>query len=190
MTTQTNRETWLNAAADRLNALVFSDQPLTDYRITCGFPSARGLSGKNRTIGQCWDTSCSGDSTTEIIISMTQDNPIDVIAILAHEMVHGIVGIPAGHGPAFRKLATAIGLEGKMTATVPGEQFSVMAAGIVREIGEYPHAKLDAAQRKKQSTRMIKAECAECGYTVRLSRKWADLAAPICPIDNIDMEMS
>lgn len=40
-----------------------------------------------------------------------------------------------------------------------------------------------AARKKKQSSRMMKAFCkAEgCGYTVRLSRKWADKLGAVCP---------
>jgi hypothetical protein len=34
-----------------------------------------------------------------------------------------------------------------------------------------------------QSTRMLKAECAECGYTIRLTKKWADVGLPSCPTD-------
>jgi hypothetical protein len=36
---------------------------------------------------------------------------------------------------------------------------------------------------KKQSTRMLKAECLECGYTIRLTKKWADVGLPSCPTD-------
>lgn len=34
----------------------------------------------------------------------------------------------------------------------------------------------------KQSTRLIKAYCDECGYTVRVTRKWIRVAFPICPL--------
>lgn len=38
---------------------------------------------------------------------------------------------------------------------------------------------------KKQKTRMLKCECATCGYTVRTARKWLELAgAPLCPIED------
>jgi hypothetical protein len=30
---------------------------------------------------------------------------------------------------------------------------------------------------------MLKAECPECGYTIRLSKRWADLGLPSCPTD-------
>src|SRR3546814_18282994 len=52
-----------------------------------------------------------------------------------------------------------------------------------------PHARLDtdgeSTAPKKQKTRMLKCECAECGYTVRTARKWLEQAgAPLCPIED------
>lgn len=31
------------------------------------------------------------------------------------------------------------------------------------------------------SSRLIKADCEKCGYTIRLSRKWIEIRRPICP---------
>ena len=183
------REQWLLKLAEGLEKTVFSDAAaeLPKYRVTCGFPSKRGLAAKKRTIGQCWSPKASNDDTTEIIISITQDEPMTVAGVLAHEMVHAAVGTEAGHGPIFRRLALAIGLTGKMTETTETEAFKHRVQPILDEIGEYPHAKLDASQRKKQSTRMVKAACSDCGYTVRLSRKWLAEATPICPIHFSEM---
>ena len=112
------REQWLLKLAEGLEKTVFSDAAaeLPKYRVTCGFPSKGGLAAKKRTIGQCWSPKASNDHTTEIIISITQDEPMTVAGVLAHEMVHAAVGTEAGHGPIFRRLALAIGLTGKMTA--------------------------------------------------------------------------
>jgi len=30
---------------------------------------------------------------------------------------------------------------------------------------------------------MLKAECPECGYTIRLTKKWAEVGLPSCPTD-------
>lgn len=35
--------------------------------------------------------------------------------------------------------------------------------------------------KPKQSTRLKKCECGECGYTVRVTQKWLDVGAPHCP---------
>lgn len=180
---KTTREVWLINLAERLNAVLFKNNPLVNYRITCGWPSGRALSAKNRTVGQCFDPACSDDKTTELIVSMCIDDPMRVADILAHEMVHGIVGTEHGHKGPFRKLALEIGLTGKMTATTAGEAFKQSVAPILESLGPYPHAKLDHTNRKKQTTRLIKCECEECGYNVRITRKWLEeVGAPHCPI--------
>jgi hypothetical protein len=66
-----------------------------------------------------------------------------VASILAHGLVHAAVGVEQGHGPAFGKVARAIGLDGKLTATVPGERFVAAVAPILAEVGPVPHAPLD-----------------------------------------------
>jgi len=176
------RETWLNDLAERLNDSVFSEKPLTKYRVTCGWPSRKALSTKNRTLGQCFNPTCSDDSTTELIVSMVVEDTMRVADILAHEMIHGIVGTECGHKGPFRKLALQIGLTGKMTATSAGPEFIAVVEPILKALGPYPHAKLDHSSLPKQSTRLIKCECEECGYNVRITRKWlSEVGAPHCP---------
>jgi hypothetical protein len=36
---------------------------------------------------------------------------------------------------------------------------------------------------------MLKAECPECGYTIRLTKRWADLGLPFCPIDSTGLTL-
>lgn len=39
----------------------------------------------------------------------------------------------------------------------------------------------ESTRPPKQTTRMKKAECGQCGYTVRLSAKWLEVGPPGCP---------
>src|SRR3546814_9943196 len=98
--------------------------------------------------------------------------------LLAHELVHAAVGIPAGHGKAFKRVALGLGLVGPMRATTPGEAFLAAIAPILESVGPLPHARLDtdgeSTAPKKQKARMLKCECATCGYTVRTARKWLE----------------
>jgi hypothetical protein len=34
-----------------------------------------------------------------------------------------------------------------------------------------------------QTTRMLKATCPSCGFTIRLTRTWAEKGLPICSLD-------
>lgn len=75
-----------------------------------------------------------------------------------------------------------------MRTTTPGEAFLGAVAPILDAAGPLPHARLDTAGEmtapKKQTTRLLKCECAECGYTVRTARKWLEqVGAPLCPIE-------
>jgi hypothetical protein len=36
---------------------------------------------------------------------------------------------------------------------------------------------------------MLKAECSECGHTIRLSKQWADLGLPSCPMDGATLAL-
>lgn len=180
-----NRETWLNKIAAKL-APAFAERgaPLpARIRIAIGFPST-GSRGKR--IGECWDKTASGDGTFEILIRPDVDDPTEATAILAHELCHAAAGLKAGHGPGFRKVALAIGLEGKMKSTTAGPDFLALIAPILKAIGPLPHARLNLSgmtdKPKKQTARMLKCECGECGYVARVARKWIeDKGAPHCP---------
>ena len=95
------------------------------------------------------------------------------------------------HGPRFRKIALAIGLCGKMTATEESDEFLSRVSVILDRLGKFPHAALDAnVGIKKQSTRMIKCACShpDCGMVYRTSQKWVNeslgqMTCPICTSD-------
>lgn len=177
-----NREQWLNRVAKSLEPRFKANgATLPAYRVTCGFPSRGAFATSKRVIGQCHYAEASGDGTHELIVSMTQDDPIEVAQVLCHEMIHAAIGTEAGHKKPFKDLALAMGLEGKMTATVAGQDFIDYMTPRLAKIGDYPHAKVDGSLRKKQSTRLIKCECRGCGYVVRTTAKWIAEGAPLCP---------
>lgn len=177
-----NREQWLNKANIPIrNWFKEINFPLPAHtRISCGFAGGRG---GGKFIGQCWAPEASNDRATEMFVSPVLEDPVTVLATLIHEDVHAAVGLACKHRVAFKRCAVAIGLEGKMTATVAGEALTKRIKGLLKVLPPYPHAALNLAMSpvKKQGTRMLKAEC-RCGYTVRITRKWLDeVGAPHCP---------
>jgi hypothetical protein len=106
-----------------------------------------------------------------------------VFGILVHELAHSATD-GDGHRGRFPKCVQRLGLEGKPTATKVGQVFRSQFGALVESLGLYPHARLNVgANRKTQSTRMLKASCPFCGYTIRLTKTWADLGLPTCPRD-------
>ena len=118
------------------------------------------LTKRQKAIGVCYDRSASADEPYEILVRLDQHEPVQVAAILAHKCVHAAVGVDKRHGPAFGKVVGAIGPEGKLTATVPGERFVHSVGPILAEVGPFPHAPLHwAGERsgpKKQTGRLLK----------------------------------
>lgn len=178
------REEWLNAALVLVRAhLAQTSQAVVpdNVRVSCGFPGGSGAGLK--AIGQCWPSSLSQDSTIEIFISPVLDDkkPMDVLGCLVHEAVHAAVGNEHGHKAPFKRVAVLAGLQGKMTATVPSASLCEIMQGWYVELGAYPHGALNMADRKKAGTRLIKCECAQCGYVVRTTAKWIAVGPPLCP---------
>ena len=181
MENKMNRETYLNKLAQELKMSVFKQAQinidLSKVKISCGYPTT---GSKGKAIGQCPATSNNGYN--EIFIHPVLQDSIKVAGVLAHELVHAHDDCENGHNKVFRKMALAIGLEGKMTATTEGEEFAKQAQKIVDKIGEYPHKKLESSgTKKKQTTRMVKVVCNNCDqYHVRMSRTMFELAPPVC----------
>ena len=180
------REEWLERMTSLLQPLFQGiGHPIPDVvRVSCGWPSHKALrSGKktSRTIGQCWSSHCAGDETRQIFISPCLTDAIEVSATLAHELIHAVLDCKHGHKGPFRKIAVALGLEGPMTATHAGAELKQRLNELVDSVGPYPHGGLDATlMEKKQSTRMLKVVCPDCGYTVRTTAKWLEVGVPTC----------
>lgn len=189
------REEWLVAAVKSLRPLfdAIDDATVPAMRVSVGWPGGRGAKGN--VIGQAWAGAASTDGVPQVFISPVLDDASRVLDVLAHEVTHVIDGNKSGHRGNFARIAKALGLEGKMTATVAGEALAATLAEIAADLGDYPHAALvpgaeGADGPKKQGTRMLKVECAEgSGYVVRMTRKWLDeFGAPTCPCHGAVME--
>jgi hypothetical protein len=188
------REMWLLNAVEAMKPLFKQyGYEVPKVRVSCGWPSSRGKSSKNASLGEAWDKSAASDSVAQLFISPILKNPVaaqGVLPTLAHEVCHAVVGNKEKHNKVFGACARAIGLEGKLTATHGGEAFFIEAKKWMNLLGEYPHAELNPGGRptKKQTTRMVKCECKDCGYVARTSRKWLDASgAPICPCNSESM---
>jgi len=192
------RESWLNRFHESFRLYFFAktDVPLSDgIRFSCGWPyNSRPSKNQkhSRAIGQTWTKELSKDGSFEIFISPFLDDPLEVAAVVAHELCHVAVGCEQGHGQEFRRVATALGLIGRMTVTTAGEELNEAFKRIVDEVvGPYPHAQLDDSRfneatfgaRKPQKGRLLKVVCSDesCGYSIWTTRIWLAIGTPICP---------
>ena len=183
------REDWLVQAAQRIYDEVISPiaviPPNQCWTVSCGFPSRNALSNSRRRVGECWPAAASGDGKTRhIFISPLLSELVDgvgygVLPALAHELVH-VVSAGKGHRGEFRRIALAIGMEGKMASSVAGNVLCQKLNAIARQLGPYPHVGMDVQGReRKQSTRMLKLVAVKCCcYTVRTTKMWLSNVGP------------
>jgi hypothetical protein len=194
-------ESWLRTATNDLRSY-YLDRGLTlpeKIRFSIAFTShgkpARDATAETaRWPAECWPAAATDDGFSEIIIRADFDDPLEILGILAHELVHAALP-DAKHGKAFRDAALRIGLEGAMRRAMPGPVLRERLNKLAEALGPLPRARLNfdrvtlggmavADRPKKQTTRLLKAECLGpgCGYTVRLAARWiVDCGPPHCP---------
>jgi len=182
--THTTREGWMLDFTEKARP-IFKEHgyEIPPVRMSIGFTS-KGARG-NR-IGECWSDCSSEDGACEIFITPTIGDASRIADILTHELIHAILGHEVGHKKPFVDCMKKVGLEGKPTATVAGDAWRAWAEPILDELGPMPHAELTSgsSSEKKQTTRMLKCECPECGFTMRTTAKWLEaIGDPRC-IDN------
>lgn len=179
------REDWLNGFIEASRAKFESvNAPLpVNVRVSVGFTS-RGIKGTR--IGECWSDSASEDGHYEIFIKPTLDGEARICDVLTHELVHAAVGIESGHGQAFKRVALALGLVGKMTATTASSDWYAWALPIITELGPMPYGALKggiSSSRKKQKTALLKVECPVCGFLARVTNKHIEPHSHLnCPV--------
>lgn len=186
------REQWLNAAAVEIydaHSEAFDkhfgedgDSHLASLLVSTGFPSRGGL---GKVIGECWKSEASEGGAHHIFINPRLTDIVEVVATLAHEMIHAADNGENKHKGKFTRCARDLGLDGKPTATFAGPEFADWARGLSTKIGSYPHEMLTPLMVvKKQTTRMLKLEAPCCGYIVRTTKKWLEEGMPSCPCGN------
>lgn len=174
-----NREEWLTKATDLLSTLF--DEPVPQVHVSTGWPSTLGTSTKKRRVGECWRPETSADGHSHIFISPVVADTMQVLGVLTHELIHAIYP-EAKHKGKFVTEAKAVGLVPPWTGTSVGPELEPTLKAFAEQLGEYPHYALTPSlQRKVQTTRQLKVQCPACGYTLRVTRKWLDVAVPTCP---------
>jgi len=181
------REIWLQNAVEKVTPY-FKQKgyQMPKVHVSCGFPST---GNKSRHIGQCWARSSSSDGINQVFISPVLDDPIKVLDTLMHELVHVVDDCKSHHGPEFKKIATDIGLEGKMREAGAGPMLKEQLKTIAQQLGKYPHSKLNITHKlSNRSGPRPRAKCKKCGYEVTPLKKWLYMGPPLCPKHTTEME--
>ncbi|MEU9058994.1 hypothetical protein AB0D13_08995 [Streptomyces sp. NPDC048430] len=137
------REEWLHRAIDALRPEFEKIEfPLPEkIHISVGF----GYGAKRESesiLGQCWSSGASEDGVNHLFISPEMKDESRVLDVLIHELVHAADDCKSGHKGAFTTAAKALGLVGKMTATVASPELAEKLRDLAKTLGPYSHATL------------------------------------------------
>lgn len=162
--------------------------PLTEQlKISCSWPSSGGVAKRKRTIGECWGNMASVGNYAELFISPTldaeEDNGVQLAGVVVHELLHAAMPQGTKHGRRFAKGCARLGLDGKPTATAPGDELKDKLFAILLGLPPYPHARIVARPKlKSEKSRMHKVFCVneacssaeDGGFKFRLTRTWVE----------------
>jgi hypothetical protein len=188
------RESWMQAGVDAMRPWFPEGTTVPEVHVSIGWPGGRG--NKQAVVGQCWMGSTVEDGHPAIFVSPVHRDAWEVLETLLHEMVHASGA--RGHRGEFVKVARAVGFVAPWKSTPSSPELKARLEKLAGELGEFPHSRVNSAggllgigpeRPPVQSTRMIKVECPECGYTLRTTRKWLDIAVPQCPVEGEQMEV-
>lgn len=206
MTEWPTREAWLEAAIDMMRPMFEAiGAPLPkQIHVSVGFAyGARKENGK--ILGQTWARAASEDGRQQIFVSPEMGETYDVMETLIHELVHVADDNQSGHKGNFGVIALKLGLLRPFTYTPASPSLGAELQVMAIELGKYPHAAIHPdgvpalapvfagpgselpdpvklhSGPVKQTTRLLKAVCGHCGYTVRVTRTWLDEGLPRCP---------
>ena len=169
-----NREQWLaafaNAARPHISrSLINGGDEEAAIRLSCGFAPT---TNRKRSDAAVVPPTASEDFTAEVFISPT----IDQADTVAKHIIPLLAIAQAGN---WRNQAPSV--------AAPLAELPHWAGSILANLGAYPHARLNITRAPKQTTRLIKVACPNCGYIARVSRtNLVAYGAPICPACHVN----
>lgn len=166
------RSAWLDTAYLAIRRDLIPAAPELE-RVTLAWSYTRHAAGHR--IGECHHLA---DERIAILIDPSQwDDPVQLLAILAHETAHAALPATEGHGWRFRRLVRAAGLVGPARTTSAGVPFARWARRFVEHMG-YPEAPPMPPRhaRGHQPTRMRLYHC-QCDPPVKIRAARDDLEA-------------
>lgn len=151
-----NQQAWLEAGYSLLRErLLPLAPPLEEVVISYGWPSRGARKKQNATLGECWGEPTPPGKRAAIFISPAiWCNPFRVLDVLLHEMIHAALPLKVGHKGEFKRKMKEVGLSGKATATVAGEELAAKLQVWLLELPDFPGAGIEVPPSSKKGSRL------------------------------------
>lgn len=178
MSTKT-REEWLTIAAQELRKALFADRYIPEFKVSCGFPAGTRITkGKTGKQGQYWSGAMTDDGKPQVFISPEISDPIAALAMLTAMIVRVIYPDDSGNNIG---LMLSLGFQRPFDGKSYNLALQSSLYTVSLSLGEYPHSKINLANRRVQETRLVKCVCLDCNYLVYTTQKHLGKGTPSCP---------
>lgn len=192
MEKHSTREDWLKAAVQLLKPKVegHGGNLPEKLHVLTSWP----VSNSKKAVGMCFAKTWSKDESTYICISplLGTEDLGELLGTLLHELVHAVVGVENNHNKRFKKLATSVGLTGKMRSTENTPELNQEFEGMLMTLGTYPHSTMlppKPKEKKPGKKQILKFACPDHPtYTCWLTPAQArEVGPPISPLSGKKM---
>jgi len=154
--------------------------------------------GRKNALGWFWASrwkTQAKESVQEINLSAETLRDCNPGEVIIHELAHAenfTLGIKDCvnnvHNKKFKAMAEQLGLLVKPRDKRYGYGFTDLGDGAKAFLDsiKFDHQlfklnRLEPVTAAKAGTRLLKCQCPECEYTVRITQKWIDVGLPVCP---------
>jgi hypothetical protein len=193
--TNADREKYLNCFIDWIQTnlakpILNENWVRPPARITWGMPPAnltkRRSSKNGSALGVCFSRVATSDGVNEIFINPTMTDQDQILFVTLHELCHAEDNNRSGHSGRFARNITALGGIPPHTHGTPSDDLKAVFNQFRDEYGPFPAPPLNVDKLdkpKKQTTRMRKLECKQCGWLARVSTAQASRLyhGSVCP---------
>lgn len=185
------REEWLKRAVRSMRPLLRK----AGIKMRAKWQVSVSLGTKHNHLGLCWYEGASASGkTAHLFVSPVIGDPVEVLGVLLHEMIHASLPLGVHHGPKFAKACKQIGLEGKPTQALPGPVLKLEIARLSTFLGDYPHDALIVGKvggGTKGGYWPVYVSPADERYRVQISeRALTEYGPPVCPITGEQMTLA
>ena len=147
-----NREQWLKAAGDLL-VTEFDLHLPRPWRVSTGSPARQG-----KSLGHCYASAAVQDGANEIWVNASIVDPLQILGVLLHELLHAEDDCQSGHAGAFQRRALQVGYLPPAEGLPALRRAKGPPGGPAGLLPRLPHrARCSPATPKKG--RMIKLQC-------------------------------
>jgi hypothetical protein len=109
--------------------------------VAAGFSSSGYHPNKKSAIGMCYGRCWSPEGVNQIFIAPVRTDPIDVLWVLGHELIHAVDDCQNGHKKPFYDIAKKIGhWDANGLSFTQMRNFQLTLEGMAHELGRYPRA--------------------------------------------------